>query len=77
VDFGDLCAGDPASDLGSALLHFSPSGRDAFRIAYDAGRVPDPALWARAQGWAVHFALIFAAQSPGEALRPLGRDLLA
>ncbi|GAA1117220.1 phosphotransferase [Citricoccus alkalitolerans] len=77
VDFGDLCAGDPASDLGSALLHFSPTGRGAFVTAYDAGRVPDPALWARAQGWAVNYALIFAAQSPGEALRPLGRDLLA
>ncbi|XKH55734.1 phosphotransferase [Citricoccus nitrophenolicus] len=77
VDFGDLCAGDPASDLGSALLHFSPAGRDTFVTAYDAGRVPDPALWARARGWAVNYALIFAAQSPGEALRPLGRDLLA
>ncbi|MEW1981890.1 phosphotransferase [Citricoccus sp. NPDC079358] len=77
VDFGDLCAGDPASDLGSALLHFSRAGREAFRTTYDAGRVPDPALWARAHGWAVHYALIFAAQSPGEALRPLGRDLLA
>lgn len=77
VDFGDLCAGDPASDLGSALLHFSPAGREAFVRAYDAGRVADPALWARARGWAVHYALIFAAQSPGEALRPVGRDLLA
>ncbi|MFB9074775.1 phosphotransferase [Citricoccus parietis] len=77
VDFGDLCAGDPASDLGSALLHFSPYGREAFMAAYDAGQVPDPALWARAQGWAVNYALIFAAQSPGEALRPLGRGLLA
>ncbi|GAA1664573.1 aminoglycoside phosphotransferase [Citricoccus zhacaiensis] len=76
VDFGDLCAGDPASDLGSALLHFSPSGREAFMTAYDAGLVPDSALWARAQGWAVNYALIFAAQSPGEALRPLGRGLL-
>ncbi|NUL43904.1 phosphotransferase [Cellulosimicrobium funkei] len=77
VDFGDLCAGDPASDVGSALLHFSPAGRDAFVTAYDAGRVPDPDLWARAQGWAVNYALIFAAQSPAEVLRPLGRDLLS
>jgi aminoglycoside phosphotransferase (APT) family kinase protein len=84
VDYGDLCAGDPASDLGAALLHFSPAGARAFRAAYDARRVavrrpnvPDrEALWARARGWSVYLALVVAAQSAGEALRPLGRAYL-
>ncbi|NUL47818.1 phosphotransferase [Cellulosimicrobium funkei] len=84
VDFGDLCAGDPASDLGAALLHFSQPGRRRFRAAYDAlaGSIgapePDPghtreALWARATGWAATFALLYAAQPEGEPLRALGR----
>lgn len=80
VDFGDLCADDPASDLGSALLHFSPAGRAAFSKTYDAGRAADEdpaARWARAHGWAAYYALIFAAQPPGEALRALGRRWLS
>jgi aminoglycoside phosphotransferase (APT) family kinase protein len=84
VDYGDLCAGDPASDLGAALLHFSPAGARAFREAYDARRIPAwrpsvpdrEALWARARGWSVYLALVVAAQSSGEALRPLGRAYL-
>ncbi|MFC7402967.1 phosphotransferase [Citricoccus sp. GCM10030269] len=77
VDFGDLCAGDPASDLGSALLHFSPAGTSTFMNAYDDGRGPDAALWARARGWAVYYAVIYAGQSADEPLRPLGRKALA
>lgn len=72
VDFGDLCAGDPASDLGAALLHFSPAGRRAFHRAYDAGRSPDDALWARAHGWAAYFTLVCAAQPAEDPLRRLG-----
>ncbi|VXB08892.1 phosphotransferase [Citricoccus sp. K5] len=84
VDFGDLCAGDPASDLGAALLHFSQPGRRRFRAAYDAlagspgGTEPDAgrareALWARATGWAASFSLLYAAQPESDPLRPLGR----
>ncbi|MEO9249092.1 phosphotransferase [Citricoccus nitrophenolicus] len=87
VDFGDLCAGDPASDLGAALLHFSPSGRRRFRAAYDShaaaagspGPVPgaaQEALWARACGWAATFALLYAAQPEDDPLQALGRHLL-
>ncbi len=72
VDFGDLCAGDPASDLGAALLHFSPEGRRAFRRTYDAGRSPDGARWARAGGWAAYFTLVFAAQPADDPLRRIG-----
>jgi aminoglycoside phosphotransferase (APT) family kinase protein len=72
VDFGDLCAGDPASDLGAALLHFSPEGRRAFRRAYDAGRSPGDAPWARADGWAAYFTLVFAAQPADDPLHCLG-----
>lgn len=81
VDFGDICTGDPASDLGAGLLHFSADARTVFRQTYihhhdDVGAVGDPALWARAEGWAVHYALIFAEQSEGEVLRPLAEAYL-
>ena len=52
IDFGDLCQGDPASDLGVVWLHFTRSGRERFFAAYGA---PD-ALQRRARGWAVSLA---------------------
>lgn len=52
IDFGDLCGGDPASDLGAAWLHFTPAGRTRFFAAYGA----DDALQRRARGWAVLLA---------------------
>ncbi|QCU78582.1 phosphotransferase [Citricoccus sp. SGAir0253] len=77
VDFGDLCAGDPASDLGIALTHFTPAGAAAFRARYDASRPADEALWRRARGWAIVVATILAVQPPEDALHAVGRDYLA
>ncbi len=55
IDFGDLCAGDPAGDLAAvwALLPDGAAGHfhDAYRPA------PDPATLRRARGWAVLRAL--------------------
>ncbi|MFD3444082.1 aminoglycoside phosphotransferase family protein [Microbacteriaceae bacterium 4G12] len=53
VDFGDVTAGDPATDLAAAWLCFDPAGRRAFRSAYGGD---DSALWVRARGWAVVLA---------------------
>ncbi|MCY1157549.1 MAG: phosphotransferase, partial [Citricoccus sp.] len=76
VDFGDLCAGDPASDLGIALTHFTPTGAAVFRAHYDAGRVPDEDLWRRATGWSLAVATVFAAQPPADVLHAIGWGFL-
>ena len=78
VDFGDLCAGDPASDLGQAWDHFTPTGRARFRTAYGQARglvgEQEQALWVRARGWAVHYALIYLdPQRPADLRRAGGR----
>ena len=64
IDFGDITAGDPASDLSVAWM-LLPSGCHArFWSAYQAagGRVGD-ALRMRARGWALNFAIVFLAHS--------------
>lgn len=47
IDFGDLCGGDPAGDLGGALLAVHPSVWGPLTKAYPA----DGATWQRAFGW--------------------------
>ncbi len=56
IDWGDLCAGDPASDLGGlwALLP-DPAERAAALQAY--GRVSEATL-ARARAWACNFGVL-------------------
>lgn len=58
IDFGDMCAGDPACDLAVAWLGFTPAGRAVFRDALGAGYVE--ADWRRARGWAASFASLVA-----------------
>ena len=55
IDFGDVCAGDPACDLGAALMSFGEHGAPDFQTAYGLN---DPALWHRSLGWCVLFALM-------------------
>lgn len=55
LDFGDLTAGDPATDLAIAWIAFDAHGRAAYRAARD----PDDAMWARARGWAAIIASAF------------------
>lgn len=64
LDFGDLTAGDPATDLAIAWMLLPAHAR---RVLWDdyserSGQV-DPALWARARGWAASLALAFLAHS--------------
>jgi aminoglycoside phosphotransferase (APT) family kinase protein len=54
IDFGDLTAGDPATDLAIAWLLFDGRGRDRFRAALDY----DDATWRRAAGWALAFGTL-------------------
>ncbi|WP_372696799.1 aminoglycoside phosphotransferase family protein [Arthrobacter sp. JSM 101049] len=68
ADFGDLTAGDPASDLAAAWLHFTAAGRQVFRaeLRYDDD------TWLRARGWAVHYGLLMASMPPEDPLHPVG-----
>ncbi len=62
VDFGDLGAGDPATDLAGGLLSLPYDALDSFFAAY--GIRDDAMLW-RTIGWAVLFGVMAAS---------LGRD---
>lgn len=61
LDFGDMTAGDPATDLATAWLTFDAAGRAAFCTRTESrGEATggpcsraDPGLWARAAGWAL------------------------
>jgi aminoglycoside phosphotransferase (APT) family kinase protein len=61
IDFGDLCAGDPATDLACAWLLLDRAGRERMRQLLPR----DDAAWQRARGWAVFFGLMFLAHSEG------------
>lgn len=75
IDFGDVCAGDPATDLSCAWgLFDDPVHRDVLRSS--AGDVDD-ATWRRAEAWALHFALAYLAHSADDrTMGAIGRRLL-
>ena len=52
IDYGDVCAGDPASDLATGWLTLDPSQRAVFRGVLDAGGTHDDDAWRRARAWA-------------------------
>ena len=60
IDFGDLCAGDPATDFGVAWMLFDNDVRTYFLAAVGAGHD----MWLRARGWALTIALAIAV-TPG------------
>ena len=75
VDFGDVTAGDPATDLAAAWLHFTPAGRAAFTARYAELHPTSPALWVRARAWAVSMAsAAFAASDGSGPMAQMGRD---
>ncbi|MGW3359267.1 aminoglycoside phosphotransferase family protein [Streptomyces bungoensis] len=55
IDFGDLCAGDPACDIAAAWTLLPDGAADRFHEAYRP--TPDAATRRRARGWAVLRAL--------------------
>lgn len=54
IDWGDICAGDPATDLAAFWMLCERDARDAGLTAYGA----DAALRQRACGWAISFASV-------------------
>ncbi len=60
IDFGDITAGDPATDLAVAWMLLPAAAGSAFRSA--AG-TSDDATWRRARGWALSLALAYIASS--------------
>ena len=59
IDFGDITAGDPATDLSVAWALLPRAAHAAFRAAYEAAGGPASAagIWLRARGWALGLAL--------------------
>jgi aminoglycoside phosphotransferase (APT) family kinase protein len=78
IDFGDITAGDPASDLSVAWMLLPPGRQASFWSAYQAaGGSGDDALRARARGWALNLAIVFLAHSEDNpVLRDVGRRTL-
>lgn len=71
IDWGDLCAGDPATDLACAWTLFEASERDAFLTTYGAS----DAEIDRAAGWAVNFGSgLLASGEPRHV--PMGWDIV-
>lgn len=86
IDFGDITAGDPATDLSLAWMLLPLDTHEAFRAAYrEAGGTAstltahyEEALWRRARGWALNFAIVFLAHSADNPqLHEVGRRTLA
>jgi aminoglycoside phosphotransferase (APT) family kinase protein len=78
IDFGDLAAGDPATDLSIAWMLLPPSARPAFRAS---ARVESNSLdddtWMRARGWSLALGLAYLAASCGDdSMKALGRTAI-
>jgi aminoglycoside phosphotransferase (APT) family kinase protein len=74
VDFGDLCAGDPATDLLCAWMLLPAAARPALREAAGV----DDATWERGRGWALCLALVFMAHSAdNQVLTAMGERAIA
>ena len=67
IDFVDLTAGDPATDLASAWLTFDRPGRARFRARVTSLCRTDDATWVRAGGWALVLATAMLTHSEDDA----------
>jgi aminoglycoside phosphotransferase (APT) family kinase protein len=79
IDFGDITAGDPATDLSAAWMLLPAGCHRAFRDAYHAagGPADSDGIWARARGWALALALACLANSADNPLiAAMGRRTL-
>jgi aminoglycoside phosphotransferase (APT) family kinase protein len=56
IDFGDINAADPATDLAIAWMFLPIQQHKGFADAYGDS---DEDLWARARGWALHLGLVY------------------
>lgn len=63
IDWGDICAGDPATDLAAFWIMFNDrAARQAGLAAYGA----DAAMIARAMGWALSFGSVLRSSGLGD-----------
>jgi aminoglycoside phosphotransferase (APT) family kinase protein len=79
IDFGDITAGDPATDLSVAWMLLPAGCHRAFRDAYHVAGGPagSDGIWARARGWALALALACLANSADNPLiAAMGRRTL-
>lgn len=78
IDFGDICAGDPATDFAIAWMMFGSSARNEFRkrLTID-GRSVDIHTWNRARGWALALGTAYLAHSADDpTMRRIGEITL-
>ena len=74
IDFGDITAGDPATDLSIAWMLLTREARAGLRSS--AGDVDD-ATWARARGWALALAVaILSSSADNPVMHGVGRRTL-
>lgn len=73
IDFGDICVGDPATDLALAWMMFPPAERAVFRAAADV----DDDTWQRAAGWALNLSLAYLTADDTTSIPAIGRTTLA
>ncbi len=72
IDFGDLTAGDPATDLAVAWMLFGAADRDVLR---QVGHGAD--TWLRAEAWAIALAVAYLEGSPdGSPMLPVAHRTL-
>ena len=76
IDFGDVCAGDPATDVAAAWMLLPESAVATFATSY--GGI-EPALEVRALGWALLFGLMLLAIGLDDrpTYEPIGRGTIA
>ena len=77
VDFGDLAAGDPATDLAVAWMLLPADARSTLRAAMAGTVGSDDGTWRRARGWALALGLAFLTNTRGdETIAEIGRATL-
>lgn len=73
IDFGDICAGDPGTDLAHAWMMFGPAERALFR---EVAQVDDN-TWQRSAGWALNLSLAYLTADDTTSMPAIGRTTLA
>ena len=72
IDFGDICAGDPATDLALAWMMFPAEERALFRELANV----DEHTWHRAAGWALNLSLAYMTGDDSTSMPAIGRATL-
>jgi aminoglycoside phosphotransferase (APT) family kinase protein len=78
LDFGDLTAGDPATDLSVAWMMLGDRDRAVFRETARSRWSPiDDDTWTRARGWALALGVSYLANFRAEPMAEVGRATIA